>query len=89
MHPALLLVSVALQADPLVGRATVIDGDTLEMRGQRIRLWGIEAPEEPAQRQRRTEPDLLASHAVSISVQVASVARIPLPDRRCAGGSSL
>lgn len=29
----------------LVGQATVIDGDTLEIRGQRIGLHGIDAPE--------------------------------------------
>lgn len=29
----------------IVGRASVIDGDTLEIRGRRIRLWGIDAPE--------------------------------------------
>jgi len=29
----------------LVGQARVIDGDTIEMRGQRIRLHGIDAPE--------------------------------------------
>ena len=29
----------------LVGRVSVIDGDTLEMHGNRIRLHGIDAPE--------------------------------------------
>src|SRR6202000_1787668 len=39
-----LLSSVAL-ADDLIGQASIIDGDTLEIHGTRIRLWGIDAPE--------------------------------------------
>lgn len=29
----------------LVGRVTVVDGDTIQMQGRSIRLWGIDAPE--------------------------------------------
>ena len=32
----------------MVGIASVIDGDTLDLHGQRIRLWGIDAPESRA-----------------------------------------
>ena len=32
-------------AGELIGQASVIDGDTLEIHGTRIRLWGIDAPE--------------------------------------------
>jgi endonuclease YncB( thermonuclease family) len=42
----LLLASTgtAMPAD-LIGQASVIDGDTLEIHGMHIRLWGIDAPE--------------------------------------------
>ena len=32
-------------ADEITGRASIVDGDTLEIHGTRIRLWGIDAPE--------------------------------------------
>jgi endonuclease YncB( thermonuclease family) len=35
------------QALTVSGQASVMDGDTLEMHGQRIRLHGIDAPETP------------------------------------------
>lgn len=41
----LLLLSRAALADSFVGQVSVIDGDTLEIHGTRIRLWGVDAPE--------------------------------------------
>ena len=46
MLAALILApAFAAAADNLAGQASVIDGDTLEIHGTRIRLWGIDAPE--------------------------------------------
>jgi endonuclease YncB( thermonuclease family) len=42
----LLLASTgAVLPSELTGQASTIDGDTLEIRGTRIRLWGVDAPE--------------------------------------------
>src|SRR5215510_15313222 len=41
----LLLLSGGALADEFVGQASVVDGDTLEIHGIRIRLWGVDAPE--------------------------------------------
>lgn len=51
MFPALMLVmavpagSAAAETGHITGRASVIDGDTIEIHGQRIRLTGIDAIE--------------------------------------------
>jgi endonuclease YncB( thermonuclease family) len=41
----LLFASPAVAAETIAGTASVIDGDTLEVQGKRIRLHGIDAPE--------------------------------------------
>ena len=41
----ILLLSSGACANDLVGQASVVDGDTLEIHGTRIRLWGLDAPE--------------------------------------------
>lgn len=41
----IIAVPSTAAAEELVGRATVVDGDTVGMRGQKIRLHGIDAPE--------------------------------------------
>lgn len=41
----LISIGHAYAADLIIGRASVVDGDTLEITGERIRLDGIDAPE--------------------------------------------
>jgi endonuclease YncB( thermonuclease family) len=42
---AMLSLNFARATDPIVGRATVVDGDTIDIKGERIRLHGVDAPE--------------------------------------------
>lgn len=41
----LLLAMPATSMAEVTGEASVLDADTLEIHGQRIRLWGVDAPE--------------------------------------------
>nr|WP_234844777.1 hypothetical protein [Sinorhizobium meliloti] len=40
-----VLIMPAVAAEPITGRATVVDGSPLEVRGKRIRLHCVDAPE--------------------------------------------
>jgi endonuclease YncB( thermonuclease family) len=40
-----LAMTLPASADDLSGQASIVDGDTLQIHGARIRLWGIDAPE--------------------------------------------
>ena len=52
-----LVASLSLaNAETIIGQASVVDGDTLTVSGQRIRLWGIDAPESAQQCDRETKP---------------------------------
>jgi len=37
--------TLAFAGDDLTGQAGIVDGDTLEIHGTRIRLWEMDAPE--------------------------------------------
>ncbi|MGH1590538.1 thermonuclease family protein [Methylobacterium phyllosphaerae] len=67
----ILLSGPALAAEPIVGRASVTDGDTVVIRGTRIRLHGIDAPE-GAQ---------LCQDAAGKSYRCGQVAALALADR--------
>jgi endonuclease YncB( thermonuclease family) len=45
LSAALVVVASAASAETIAGRASVIDGDTIDIHGERIRILDIDAPE--------------------------------------------
>lgn len=69
--------SAAAAGENLVGRASVIDGDTIEIHGTRIRLHGIDAPES-AQLCRNQDSDLYRCGAAAANGLDAFIADRPV-----------
>jgi endonuclease YncB( thermonuclease family) len=64
-----LLLAAPLSAQTLTGPARAIDGDTLELQGQRVRLHGVDAPEI---RQTCTRPCLECDLAMGVTPGLSS-----------------
>jgi endonuclease YncB( thermonuclease family) len=45
LSAALVLLASSAHADTLAGRASIIDADTIEIHGERVRILDIDAPE--------------------------------------------
>ncbi|WP_316234910.1 MULTISPECIES: thermonuclease family protein [unclassified Bradyrhizobium] len=78
---ALVCLSLSITsalADGLVGRATVVDGDTIEIHGERIRLWGIDTPESD-QLCRNSDSDLYPCGRQAAASLAALFYAIPRP----------
>jgi hypothetical protein len=74
---ALSLLASTCAALPidLTGNASVIDGDTIEIHGTRIRLWGIDASES-AQLCRNQDSDLYRCGAKAEPTDYVSISTI-------------
>ena len=77
---ALLCWSKAASAADLIGRASIIDGDTIEIHGLRVQLFGIDAPEAP---QTCTASGRIKPLLVMLEAELVYRERHPKDGREC------
>src|SRR4030088_2301882 len=73
----ILLLLSGCCANDWVAKASVVDGDTLEVHGTRIRLWGVDAPES-GQLCRDADSDLYQCGAKAANDLDTFIARRPV-----------
>ncbi len=73
----------------VAGRATVIDGDTLEIRGRRVRLHGIDAPATGQTCRRHGAPWDCGRAAAELLRELTAGKRIVCTERATGGGGLL
>ncbi len=73
----------------VAGRATVIDGDTLEIRGRRVRLHGIDAPATGQTCRRDGAPWDCGRAAAELLRELTAGKRIVCAERATGGGGLL
>jgi len=74
----LVVPLLAHASDPITGRASVIDGDTIDIHGTRIRVHGIDAPESHQTRLKGNEVVKDAAFALSGFLGARTVSCVPL-----------
>ncbi len=77
---ALLPLATPAGAETVTGPARVIDGDTIEVAGERVRLWGLDTPEMRQHCERHG-----AEYACGEAARDALVDMIASHDVRCEG----
>jgi endonuclease YncB( thermonuclease family) len=86
LRPLMLLLAVtALHAEPIASQDIyVLDGNTIDMHGQRIRLMGFDAPEEGQRAQCAGERALAARTAARLRQIIQRGGKIDLQMVACA-----
>ncbi|TXN54050.1 thermonuclease family protein [Methylobacterium sp. WL2] len=81
-----VVAGIADAAEPIVGRASIVDGDTIEIRGTRFRLQGVDTPESAQLCRDRSSKEYrcgqIAANALADRIGAGNVACEPITTDR-------